>query len=195
MPRAFLALTLSSICRETLLGCRDAFVAADPAWAHEKWVRTENLHVTIRFLGTLPDVRTASLAAAVGGGIAGLPAFRLRLDRLRAVPASRSASLIWVVPSTGDGEATALAAAIAEALAPFDVAAEGRRFHPHVTLCRARRPRRVAAHALEEAEHVLALAGEDTTSVSVHSVTLFSSTLTPRGPVYEELAVMPLASD
>ncbi len=195
MPRAFLALTLPPACRETLFGCRDAFVAADPAWAREKWVRVENLHVTMRFLGTLPDESIGSVAAAVGEGIAGLPAFVLRLGRIRAVPGSRSASGLWAVPSAGVGEATDLAAAIAEALAPFDIEAETHRFRPHVTLCRARRPRRVAAHAIEEAEHILVRAGDDATSVSVHGVTLFSSTLTPRGPVYEELSAMPLRSD
>jgi 2'-5' RNA ligase len=125
----------------------------------------------------------------------GLRAELFLLGRIRAVPGSRSASGLWAVPSAGVGEAIDLAAAIAAALAPFDIEAETHRFRPHVTLCRARRPRRVAAHAIEEAEHILVRAGDDATSVSVHGVTLFSSTLTPRGPVYEELSAMPLRSD
>jgi len=63
----------------------------------------------------------------------------------------------------------------------FGVETEARPYTAHATLCRTRTPRRLdnsaqsaAASALEDA----------TTSMSVPGISVFSSRLTPRGPIY-----------
>jgi 2'-5' RNA ligase len=192
MPRAFLAIALPVAVRSTLVSCREAFVAYDAEWRGEKWVAEENLHVTLRFLGTVTDPACAEVAEKVAIALAGVAPYRLCLDSVRAIPRPRSASLLWVAAEQGETQTAAVAEAIAEAVGFLDFEPEGRAFRPHVTLCRARKPRRVRTDALDEIERILARSEARAVTVSVREVTLFASTLTPRGPVYQELTVIPL---
>lgn len=191
MPRAFIAIALPIAVRSTYSACREAFVTADPAWREEKWVAEQNLHVTLRFLGSISDGACPHVIDAVRTALAELEMYRLRLDVARAIPRPRSASLLWVAPSAGGPETTDLAGRIATAVRFLDFEPDGRTFKTHVTLCRARHPRRVTPASLDGMERVLRRSDERSVTVSVREVTLFASTLTPRGPVYEELAIIP----
>ncbi|MHB1016312.1 MAG: RNA 2',3'-cyclic phosphodiesterase [Coriobacteriia bacterium] len=192
MPRVFFAVPMPFALRRTFTACREACVAADPSWAGEKWVAPENLHITLRFLGTVPESDVDRCVQSATRALASIEPFRLRLDLVRAIPQRRSSSLLWVAPSLGTEETAALAGALADATSFVDFQPDGKRFRPHVTLCRARAPRRIAAAAFDEMERLLHVSGERAVSMSVPEVTLFASTLTPRGPVYEEMAMIPL---
>lgn len=192
MPRVFFAVPMPLALRRTFAACREACIAADPSWAGEKWVAPENLHVTLRFLGSLSDADVDRCVESATEALAVIEPFRLRLDLARAIPQRRSASLLWVAPSQGVEETAAVAEALAQAASFVDFRPDGKRFRPHVTLCRARAPRRLAAGAFDEMERALHVSGERTLSMSVPEVTLYASTLTPRGPVYEEKAMIPL---
>lgn len=191
MPRAFLAITLPLALRATLVQCRQSFLEHDPAWRDEKWVAEDNLHVTLRFLGNVPEPACEVLAERAALAISDLEPYRLRLDVIRAVPRPRSASLMWVAPSSGADDTAELAQRMAEASSFLDFQPDGRAFKTHVTLVRARHPRKVVHEALDETERCLHHADERGTTMSVREVTLYASTLTPRGPVYEELALIP----
>ncbi len=62
---------------------------------------------------------------------------------------------------------------------------------PHITLVRSRRPRRVSTEALEAGDKIIRRAPVEC-FLSVERFTLYSSTLTPTGPVYEKIASVPL---
>lgn len=192
MPRAFLAIQPPLAMRPTLVACREAFLGADPQWHDEKWVSEENLHVTLRFLGVVPDALLPTVAEAVREAVAVIEPYRLRLDVVRAIPRPRSASLVWVQPSSGGEETGRLAEAIVGATSFLEFQPDGHRFKTHLTLCRARHPRRVTTPSLDAVEHMLRRSEDRAVMMSVREITLFSSTLTPRGPVYEELAIIPL---
>lgn len=192
MPRAFLAIGVPLSLRGTLAQCREAYLRHDPTWRGEKWVADENLHVTLRFLGTVPDPACELVAERAALALADMEPYRLRLDVIRAIPRTRSASLLWIAPSAGAEETFELAERLVRATSFLDFEPDGRSFKTHVTLVRARHPRRVSHEALDEVEHCLHRADNRATTMSVHEVTLYGSTLTPRGPVYEELAVIPL---
>lgn len=191
MPRAFLAITPPLALRSTLVSCREAFVTEDPEWRSEKWVAEENLHVTLRFLGTISEGAFPHVVSAVRVALADFGTYRLRLEVVRAIPRPRSASLVWVGPGPGAEETARLAARVAAATSFLDFEPQGHGFRTHITLCRARHPLRVSPHALDSVEHILRMSEERAVSMSVREVTLFSSTLTPRGPVYEEIAIIP----
>lgn len=192
MPRAFVAICPPLAMRGTLVACREAFLDADPAWRGEKWVADENLHVTVRFLGDVPEAGCGVLIERLHAAVHAAQPYRLRLDIARAIPRPRSASLLWVAASAGMEQTADVAARVADAVSYLDFEPDGRAFKTHLTLCRARHPRRVSPEALDEMERILHRANDRATSMSVREVTLFASTLTPRGPVYEQLAVIPL---
>jgi hypothetical protein len=102
-----------------LATARDAFLAVAPAWAGEKWVAEANLHVTLRFIGMLPDTQVDAAAAALAGAAALHEPFALRLAAFRARPTSRRAHMVWATLDDTEGACASLAADVAAALVPF----------------------------------------------------------------------------
>lgn len=194
--RAFVAIELPDAARARLVTAGSSFVDADPAWSGEKWVTESNLHITLRFIGPLDEGDVPEVVSALRLVSDASRPFTLHMSRIQAVPSPSLARMLWSV-ADGDVRACAsIASHIADVLQPWAGEAERRPFRPHVTLARARRPRRVIPGALEEAARVLASdAAPGERSVSVRSATLFSSSLGARGPTYESIARVPLGSD
>jgi 2'-5' RNA ligase len=99
-----------------------------------RWTRRNQWHVTVRFLGRVPNVE--ELAAAVGGAVAGRERFRLRLHGLGGFPKPSRATVLWC-GVTGDlDELHALVATVERAVAGIGFAPETRAFTAHLTLAR-----------------------------------------------------------
>lgn len=194
MTRAFFAIGLDERVRGILVRACDAFRSEAPAWRSEKWVAPENLHLTLAFLGEVPDGVLAALVEHAAPLVRAQPPFMLALGDVRAVPRPRAATMLWCTVSAGEPEAAQLATAVSEAAASHGIALPDRPFAAHITLVRARQPRPAPADALAAAAEELAAAGAAGT-MSVPDVMLCSSTLTPRGPVYSTVARLPLLGD
>jgi 2'-5' RNA ligase len=150
-------------------------------------VRAENLHVTLRFLGSveegaLPDVREALEEAAEGTA-----PFTVTLGGLGGFPSPRAPRVIWAGVATGGEALAALYGRLETALARRAIPPEERPFHAHVTLGRAREPRGAGAlgTVLEERREAF---GE----VVVDAIHLMRSELDPSGARYSVLARVPL---
>ncbi len=194
MPsRCFVAVDLPPKGLALLSDARAAFLDAAPEWAGEKWVRPELIHLTLRFIGPLPDGAVAEALRVLGAACAARTPFELELAGIRAAPSARRATMLWATFGGEVGACRDLAGAMDAALErELDVAAPDRAFKPHVTLVRARGHRRVGADAIAAAQERFDAGKAADRSVSVRSVTLYSSTLGPGGPVYETLGSMPL---
>jgi 2'-5' RNA ligase len=194
--RAFIALTLPDPTRDLLARACGAFRSGATAWDGEKWVAPELLHVTVKFVGALPDAAVAPALRALREEALRHPAFELAVLDVHAVPARRRASMLWARMAGETERCEMLASGIESVLEELlGVDRDARSFHPHVTLARARRPRTVPDAALLAASEVLtdpaALAA---TTMSVVCATLLSSTLGPAGPTYDTLGTIPLSS-
>lgn len=110
-----------------------------PGRTGPRWVRAEQWHVTLRFLGE----RTADLAARLAetgrAAVAGLSRFEIELGGLGGFPTPRRARVLWLGVQRGGEELEALAAAVESAVGRVGVEPDERGFHPHVTLARAGR--------------------------------------------------------
>jgi len=123
--RLFVALWPSPETREACASQRDAWT-----WtASARPTADADLHVTLRFIGSVPSSRIDALAAALA--IAAEP-FVLRFDRV-AVWRNGVAAF---EPSATPAALTRLHEAIADRLAEIGFPGEDRRFRPHVTLAR-----------------------------------------------------------
>lgn len=173
--------------------CTQSLRAAAPEWGGEKWVTADNLHATVSFLGEVPTSGLHQLSSSMDSQLGSIAPFSLRFGGLQAIPHPSRCRMIWASFSDDHdsfrGLCTAVAGSAFQAL--------GRPPHrpsvkPHVTLCRARGVRTLSDVALTGAS--VALTSDDT-FMSVLSVTLFSSRLTKRGPVYEVLESWPLGGN
>lgn len=187
MPaRVFVAMGLPQPTRDLMTRATERLLDADPSWRGEKPVAASLMHVTLVFIGAVPDASLPRLLDRLRTAVARAEPFLVRVSGARAVPSLERASMVW---ATFDGDveaATSLATGVARA---GDLPAEPRPFRLHATLLRARRPRRVERNAIEAASAVLSDTGKEADrTVSVRSVTVFSSTLGSAGPTYEPLA-------
>jgi len=190
--RCFVGIPLGGEVVSWLFEAAEAIRSADPAWRGEKWVAEPNLHITVKFLGNLEAARINELDASVSRGLASQVAFELPFAGVRAVPNPRRCRMLWASCRDPDGECAALASEVERQALAFGVALERRPFVPHATLCRARTPKRLGGPAQEAVERLLDGAPE---SMSVPSATLFSSRLTPRGPIYDAVATWRLLGE
>lgn len=164
-------------------GC--AIRELDATWANEKWATADVWHVTLKFLGNVDKPMVDRLGKEIAAAFSRVPVFPLELTGLRTVPEAGRASMIWATVADSGGGCRNLARVANQVAARNGIEPESRTFAPHVTLVRARRPRQVDGDVLAQAAQRSGLTAQIT--MSVQSATLFSSTLTPRGPVHERL--------
>ena len=149
-----------------------------------KWVRPENIHLSLKFLGDVEEAREPELREALrraAGACGEQRPLTLQIAGFGVFPDYHRPHVVWagVTPDPG---LELLQHAVEQAFAPLGFPTEARAFRPHVTLGRAARDGRPRDFAGLEA----ILAGTDfDETVTVAEVDLMQSTLQPNGPVYQ----------
>lgn len=186
--RIFLAIELDPEVRERVHRDAGALRAAAPDVA---WVRAENLHVTLKFLGEVADTGRSALTGAVRDAARRHVAFRLPLQHIGAFPSLRRPRIVWLGARANERVA-ALARDLDGACSALGFAREERDFAAHVTLGRVRHPLGPAqVRALTVAAGTTA--GEY--DVAVRAVAVMKSELTPQGSRYTALSSLPLRTE
>ncbi|MGB4592326.1 MAG: RNA 2',3'-cyclic phosphodiesterase [Coriobacteriia bacterium] len=188
--RTFIGIALGTHMRETLIECGDRIRHAAVSWRGQKWVSAENLHLTLAFLGTLPEDAIDEVARLASEACTSTAVYTVSLGELAAVPRLRTARMIWSSIDAGAVETSMLANALAEKLSAVGYEPPDRAFDPHITLVRARDPQPLPFEAIDAANRLLFATDERDSAMSVRGITVYSSMLTPRGPVYDELAFL-----
>ncbi|MGQ9779136.1 MAG: RNA 2',3'-cyclic phosphodiesterase [Bacillota bacterium] len=144
-----------------------------------RWVRPEQLHLTLKFLGETPRAELPQLFSALAGVAAATRPFSLSLAPGGVFPPGGPPRVIWL-GVTPEEELAVLAARVEEALVPLGHPPEKRPFRAHLTLGRAE-PGAIFDRVLLGR----ALAGGPAV---VGRLSLVQSVLRPQGPVYTTLA-------
>lgn len=152
-----------------------------------RWVPRESWHVTLKFLGEVPEGRLEEVRAIAASVCRGSRPTVSRLTELGVFPSLRRARVLWVGLEDPGGILASAAAALEEAYGRAGFRQESRAWHPHLTVARLRVPGPVGP-SLEEAD----VASLDPSPVEVGEVVLFRSHLSPRGATYEALERFPL---
>jgi 2'-5' RNA ligase len=154
-----------------------------------KWVDAQNLHITLKFLGDVPMTELHRIIAAVQRGVESVEAFDLAFCGCGVFPNSEQPKTLWIGCGLGSEELTTCATAIENELFKLGFPKEHRRFSPHLTIGRAKRDTRVS----DAVSRLLAERSQQPFgSCDVDEVIVYSSELTRNGPIYDELATIPL---
>jgi len=152
-----------------------------------RWVKPENLHLTLKFLGSVGDDKVTQIADALERALHPTPRFTVACRGLGVFPDIRKAKVLWVGL---EGKPLAhLAATVEDALAPMGFAREKRAFKPHLTIGRWRDSAGRSDLLRRELERSQR---QDFGSSQVNEVIFFQSVLKPGGAVYTPLKVFPL---
>jgi 2'-5' RNA ligase len=180
--RTFIAIDLGKPIRDRCLALQDT-LARDGV--ELKWVEEENIHLTLLFLGEVEDRELAGLCQAVADCCAERDAFPLSVESVGCFPNPRRPRIVWVGVGAGREEVRALHDALESPLLELGCyRREDRPYTPHITLGRIKGDRAPHALAASLARQAKWRGGETT----VREVCVFSSELTPHGPIYTVLS-------
>lgn len=105
------------------------------------WVKEENLHFTLRFLGEVGDSALGDVARAAREAAATHAPFDAALGAAGAFPSPKRARVLWLGLARGAEPMQALAAGLEDALETRGFAKDERGFSAHLTIGRVREPR------------------------------------------------------
>lgn len=152
------------------------------------WVRPENFHLTVRFLGEIDPMLTVELDRLFRPITERIAPFDLAIDQLGAFPSPQRARVLWA-----GGEAPSpfleLVTSLNRALARIGFPEERKATVSHITLARIKGR---ADQSIEEA--IRALDGWRGGRLRADQLILMESRLTPSGAVYTSLFTLPLGS-
>ncbi|PWC44835.1 RNA 2',3'-cyclic phosphodiesterase [Azospirillum sp. TSO22-1] len=172
MIRLFVALDFPADVRARLAGLAGGVPGA-------RWTESDNLHLTLRFIGEVPDDTAHDIDAALAEIAA--PGFDLVLDGVGMYGSGRNARVLWAGVERSEA-LSHLQSKVESALVRCGLAPEERKFSPHVTLARLKdAPKDRLGRFLED--RGLFRAGP----MRIGHFTLYRSHLGKGGAVYEAL--------
>ncbi|WP_320006432.1 RNA 2',3'-cyclic phosphodiesterase [Maridesulfovibrio sp.] len=144
------------------------------------WVKPENLHLTLKFLGSVEEDKLAE----VQGVLKKVPVVNFKITTAGAgfFPAIEKPHIIWMGIAGGTKEYCANEAAIESAMTGLDFEPNKNECHAHITLGRVKRATKDDWSALAERINDIKLP-----EAEINSFILYKSTLTPEGPIYSAI--------
>jgi len=149
-------------------------------------VAPDDLHVTLAFLDDQPEQRLEALSDALSAKR--LSAATLRPLAFAALGARKPRAV--VLDLTPGADLTALRETVRNAARSAGIDLPRERFRPHVTLVRF--PNSAPSETSDLPATISRLGVPSMPQAPVTGAMLWSSVLTPRGPIYEPLAAYPL---
>jgi 2'-5' RNA ligase len=179
--RLFVAIPLPSDAQAVVRKFRQDHEAALPGW---RWVRPDQLHVTLKFIGEVDDATADGAKKALAAVSAGEP-FALRFAGLLRIPSGRAARVLAFKLGGEVERLQEVQAGVESAFARKGFATEERGFLPHVTVAR----------RMKDAAGAPKPPGPDPRVPDkwfiLPSIRLVSSNLQPSGAEYDTLLDIP----
>ena len=154
------------------------------------WVKLENLHFTLKFLGDTPEDQVSKLSEAAASVAEVSAAHQVQICGVGGFPSPQRPRVVWVGCTSGGEQFAQVGQDLDEALAQAGLSErEKRKFSPHLTIGRVR-----SRHRLEELAAAMAeLSEREIGQMQVNHFVLMQSQLHPTGAVYTPLATFDLS--
>jgi RNA 2',3'-cyclic 3'-phosphodiesterase len=142
-----------------------------------RWVEPGALHVTLAFLGEQPESRVAQLEDIASAATRGSTPGTLKIGQPGSFGSRGAPRVLWIGLDGDVAKLLQLQAQLSDGLKQAGFGLEEREWRPHITL--ARRREHAASRALAWPPASVAH-----TAFPLHSLVLFQSKLSPKGPTY-----------
>lgn len=190
--RTFIAIELPAQIKDHLASLQKILKKSE---ADVKWVEPANIHITLKFLGEIDEEQLKKIILIMDQISSNTRRFTVTLGSTNAFPNIYSPRVIWMGTEKGNKEIKILAKELEEKIQKIGIPKEDRAFSSHITLGRTRSGlnRAKLTEALQET-----LKPEDPAQpreFPVIGITLFKSTLSSKGPIYEAIKESNLKTD
>jgi 2'-5' RNA ligase len=178
--RAFIAIDLPEIVRRFLAEVQEGL---NLHGAPIKWVRPENIHLTLKFLGDTDTAQTTAIVGAMTSAAKDCPGVSLTAKDIGVFPDLRRARVIWAGVKGQLDILINLQRTLDDYLAELGFPKERRNFSAHLTLGRVKgkiAPTRLKA-AIDGSKEF------ESEPFKVDRIVLFKSELKPAGAVYTQV--------
>lgn len=189
MTRAFIAIDMPPPIRQKIEEVSTFFQTQAPPGAL-KWVSAENVHLTLEFLGELPETTINQIKTTLRDTFITFPDFELTIHGLGMYPNTKQPRVVWL-GITGGKPLNQLHAHLLQALESIHILPDSKPFSPHLTLARARRGI-TKTEAQEIGSSFSQFKVGTIGTFGVGAIVLYQSQLTPKGPLYTPLLTLPL---
>jgi 2'-5' RNA ligase len=184
--RSFIAVKISSDQREKISKLIGELKKSE---TDVKWVKPENLHVTLKFLGDVDEKALPEIFDSLEKSLTNDTSFQFNLKAIGTFPNIRRPRVIWVGIDNGADSLKALAKKIDETMLGFGFAREKRGFSPHLTIGRVKSTR-----LIERLTNMFKDVDFETDDFVIDEVVFFQSILKREGPTYIPQKVIKLRS-
>jgi 2'-5' RNA ligase len=193
--RLFIALDLDATIREKIARFLDGVRGFSP---DARWVRPESLHVTLKFIGQMPDENLPQVISTLQQIKAN--AFEIHIAGYGFFPTHKAPRVFWI-GIQAESQLPSLAATIDDQMAKLGVPREEHPFSPHLTLARRAggsgaprkekndRPNQSFARLQEK---LTAMSALDFGAMTARKFFLYQSELSHTGSRYTKLFDFPL---
>lgn len=183
--RTFIAIELPKEIKDFLRHLQEQLKRSQ---ADVKWVEPQNIHLTLKFLGEVDDRKLDEVKQILEDTTRDKNPFSIRLSSLGAFPKIDSPRVIWIGIDKGNSQTQEIAKELEEKIAKVGIPKEDRPFSSHITIGRTRS----TLNRQKLVENLKTSAGQSVDTGGelefiVTKITLFQSTLTPKGPIYAVL--------
>jgi 2'-5' RNA ligase len=180
--RTFIAIDPGKAIRDRVVSLQENLAKTG---AKVTWVKHDNLHLTLLFLGEVDQRDLIVVCRVVAEAAQTQTAFPMTIEKVGAFPNVRRPRTLWVGVDVGAPEVCAVHNAAESPLLKLGCyRREERSYTPHLTLGRVRSERPVPELGAALAKYAAWSAGETT----VQELLVMGSELTPEGPVYTVLS-------
>lgn len=138
--RTFICLQLPEFTRDRLASTQQRLRESG---AQVSWVKPHNIHLTLKFLGSVPAERLREVVRAVQRAAVPAQPIPLELTVLGCFPNERAPRVVWAGLKQVPEELRILQQRVERELVAIGFAAESRPFAPHFTMGRVRSGRNV----------------------------------------------------
>ena len=191
--RAFIALEPSIAVLRRVTACqqrlREAWEAA--GGPRVKWAALEHAHVTMKFLGSIPEPLVEALADMLTGVGRTLRPVKVAVRHLGTFGGS-SPRVLWAgIEDLKEGRGSGLAdaaRAVSDACAELGFEPEKRPFRAHLTLGRVKDRKK----GFQADQVISGISDTDFGTMTFSELILYRSELTPKGAIYTSVARAPL---
>lgn len=184
--RCFVAVALPDFARDAIAEAQESLRERVPHGY--RWERTQNLHLTLKFLGDVPAHQAPAVSDACLRVAAQRSPGHLLAEKLDAFPNPKRPRVVVLTMTEADDVLSRIARDLEAEMEKLGFPREARAFRPHITIARARRD----ARPEDLTPHLARVELPPIGAIPVDEITLFESELSPRGATYTAMGAYPL---
>lgn len=153
--------------------------------AAASWSRVENIHLTLKFFGSVEVKRIEKISAAAERVVKQFSTFQIGVGGTGVFPRPSRPQVLWIGVSDPSGRLSALQERFENECAAEGFAKEDRAYRPHLTIARLRKPEASLANTHLKMQF-------ETIEVELKELVVFRSELSPKGSKYTVISAADL---